>query len=190
MNNEFLSSHPIVKVAMKALEQVEQGKGKERHGQDGAPFENQPIFQITEMTGPRGPFYQVIKKAHEAVSGYENGTLNPEKVYDELIGAVVYMIALAYYFGRDLEQIEFARHAGREFEWKFKNGGWILEDAKTEEPKESDHLDVAETEAEERVPEEDRAGPEQDPNENLPSAGGHRKAQGGTRAKASRKKAG
>lgn len=89
-----LFKNPLLYVYVDAINQASFGKGEERHGH-GRDFTDQPIFHIAAMTGPRGPLYQVIKKAGEAIDCLESGTFTREQAYNEILGALVYLGAVA-----------------------------------------------------------------------------------------------
>lgn len=86
--------HPLYPYFVGALQQAVMGKGKERHGANHASFYDQPMVTIGMMTGLRGPLFQVIKKAHEAVDCYERGVFNQEQFKEEIYGAMVYLASL------------------------------------------------------------------------------------------------
>lgn len=72
-----------------AVDQAENGKGKERHA-SGEPFENQQIVEIAVRLKDHpmaGPLQQVVKKI------YESGRLGYEKGRIELLGAINYLAA-------------------------------------------------------------------------------------------------
>jgi len=49
-----------------ALDQASTGKGKERHAEDGEPFEKQQICEITRRVGQGFPLGQAVKKIQES----------------------------------------------------------------------------------------------------------------------------
>ena len=92
--------HPLFHVYMDALQQTMRGKGEQRHGH-GTPFIDQPINTITNITGARGPFYQVIKKAQEAIDNNDRGKFTDEQSYQEILGALVYLGSIAMIYKND-----------------------------------------------------------------------------------------
>lgn len=92
--------HPLMPIFYAAVEQAMKGKGSERHGTT-EDFLQQPIFWIGHATGPRGPLYQVMKKAHEAVYCYEKGTFDHEAAVKELLGALVYLASIVILINSD-----------------------------------------------------------------------------------------
>lgn len=83
---------PLASELYIALEQSQGGKGKERHA-NGKPFLQQPMMEITRMTGPGGAAYQVMKKTQEAVSMANRGEY--DRAIAELHGAIVYAAGCA-----------------------------------------------------------------------------------------------
>ena len=74
----------------KAFEQAAVGKGRERHADDGEPFEKQQIVEIGKRlagTPAAGPLFQAVKKI------YESGRLDDERAVHELYGAINYIAA-------------------------------------------------------------------------------------------------
>lgn len=81
----------LARVLDEALEQAQSGKGHERHADAGQAWTDQPIFQIPEALGPRGPGFnagQYAKKLDEC------WRLPPDARRRELLGAVVYAASL------------------------------------------------------------------------------------------------
>lgn len=77
---------------MNALEQASKGKGKERHAQDGQPFERQQICTINKEIGSHhGCLYQASKKAIESVKILE--LHGKEAAKAEIYGAINYLAA-------------------------------------------------------------------------------------------------
>lgn len=70
-----------------ALNQAQNGKGKERHAKDDEPFERQKICEITRRVGLGGPLFQVCKKV------IEGQKLGGERGVAELLGAINYLAA-------------------------------------------------------------------------------------------------
>lgn len=73
-----------------AANQAQHGKGKERHANEGEPFEDQKICEITRRLSDNpvaGPLFQAVKKC------YESGRLPKDKAIVELRGAIVYIAA-------------------------------------------------------------------------------------------------
>lgn len=80
---------------IKALEQAQSGKGKERHA-NGKPFEEQPIRTIADLLGTSGMGYQTgqaIKKTVEAHGMVARGDIAAAE--RELLGAINYLAAAA-----------------------------------------------------------------------------------------------
>lgn len=84
----------LFKVLDAAFLQASGGKGKERHD-NGLPFEDQPIMQITRLLGDHpvaALAYQVIKKTVEAGRLYHiKGADAAER---EILGAINYAAAM------------------------------------------------------------------------------------------------
>ena len=70
-----------------ALDQAANGKGKERHAEDGEPFEKQQICEITRRVGHGFPLGQAVKKIQESPR------LDGEHRINELLGAINYIAA-------------------------------------------------------------------------------------------------
>jgi len=73
-----------------AFRQASEGKGKERHAEEGEPFEKQQIVEIgrrLQGNPAAGPLFQAVKKI------YESGRLDDEKGIHELYGAINYIAA-------------------------------------------------------------------------------------------------
>ncbi len=73
-----------------AHDRAAKGKGRERHAQE-RPFEEQPILNITEMVGPGGLAFQIMKKAQESLR------LTPADAQKELLDIIVYAAAWHIY---------------------------------------------------------------------------------------------
>lgn len=99
VDDEILE-HPLMPVFVAAIDQALFGKGAERHGTVD-DFLSQPIFWIGHATGPRGPLFQVMKKAHEAVYCYENGKFDQEEAQRELLGVLNYVAAIIILIGQE-----------------------------------------------------------------------------------------
>lgn len=70
-----------------AVEQAENGKGKERHAND-EPFEKQKICSLNRQIGSNhGLIYQACKKA------IESNRLSKERAIAEILGAINYLAA-------------------------------------------------------------------------------------------------
>ncbi len=78
---------PLRKVLNLALDQAENGKGKERHAKAGEPFYRQKICEITRRTGLAFPVGQAIKKAEEIFA------LPTDAGMREILGAINYLAA-------------------------------------------------------------------------------------------------
>ena len=81
----------LSKILCEAYDQAAEGKGKERHADEGVPFEEQEVFQINRLL--RGdpeaaPKYQAMKKIRES------GRRPYPEARGELLGAIV-QIAVA-----------------------------------------------------------------------------------------------
>jgi len=70
-----------------ALDQAANGKGKERHANEGEPFEKQKICEISRRVGLAFPIGQAIKKAEESVR------LGLDAGIRENLGAINYLAA-------------------------------------------------------------------------------------------------
>jgi hypothetical protein len=84
INKGYESLHEVL---VDALNQAQDGKGKERHAKDNEPFERQKICEITRRVGLGGPLFQVCKKTIEAQK------LGGERGVAELLGAINYLAA-------------------------------------------------------------------------------------------------
>jgi len=74
-------------VLVEALDQAQNGKGRDRHAVDNEPFEQQKICELTRRVGVGGPLFQACKKAIEAQR------LGGERGVRELLGAINYLAA-------------------------------------------------------------------------------------------------
>lgn len=77
---------PLAGVLQLALDQSQNGKGVERHG-NGLPFLQQPIMNIARMTGTGYQIGQAMKK------GQESMRLPADRAQAELLGAINYLAA-------------------------------------------------------------------------------------------------
>jgi hypothetical protein len=80
----------LVEVLVDALDQAQNGKGRERHAVTQGvfrTFDRQPILEIGRMAGHGYEVGQAMKKAHEACE------LPPDRAVQELLGAIVYLAA-------------------------------------------------------------------------------------------------
>lgn len=77
----------LEKVLSMALDQASNGKGKERHAEEGEPFEKQQICEITRRVGHGFPLGQAVKKIQESPR------LKGEHLVNELLGAINYIAA-------------------------------------------------------------------------------------------------
>lgn len=76
----------LADVLTRAYQQAANGKGKERHANDGVPFEEQPMSAINGLLGSTDGFlYQAMKKA------VESKRLPKERAVAELFGAINYL---------------------------------------------------------------------------------------------------
>lgn len=85
--NENVTSHPLYRPLMDAIQQAMYGKG-ERHGGATVPFLEQPIFHYAKMHGRGFLTGQAAKKLEEAAHQREG-----QKFVDEVLGAIVYAAA-------------------------------------------------------------------------------------------------
>lgn len=93
----------LAAVLDEALQQAQDGKGKERHGFTGATFEQQSIIALNELIGSiDGQAYQVAKKLIESTR------LSPDRARRDLLGAINYAAAAVIQLDR-----QDARRAGR-----------------------------------------------------------------------------
>lgn len=74
-------------VLMEALYQAQSGKGKERHANDGEPFEDQQICEIARRVGVGFDLGQAVKKI------YESQRLDKDRGVAELLGAINFLAA-------------------------------------------------------------------------------------------------
>ena len=78
----------LAAVLDEALQQAQDGKGRERHGFTAQTFEQQSIVALNELIGSiHGQAYQVAKKLIEATR------LPPEHARRDLLGAINYAAA-------------------------------------------------------------------------------------------------
>ena len=77
----------LQQVPHEALLQASEGKGKERHAEDGEHFECQPICEIARRVGGGYQLGQAVKKI------YESQRLLGEMGTAELLGAINYLAA-------------------------------------------------------------------------------------------------
>ena len=82
---EEATNHPLFKIYALAIDQLENGKGEERHGQ-GKPFMKQPWRRLGDVYGTGFLFGQADKKLEEA-----QGLSIPEHRRKELLGALNYI---------------------------------------------------------------------------------------------------
>lgn len=85
------TGHPyqtLHNVLMEALEQAQNGKGKERHAEEGEHFEDQQICEITHRCGMGFPLGQAVKKIQET----KKLDTSARRVH-ELLGAINYLAA-------------------------------------------------------------------------------------------------
>jgi hypothetical protein len=80
-----------------AAKQAAMGKGRERHGRAGVPFEQQDIVTIGEALGSNHfELGQALKKARESAR------LPPARAIVELLGAINYLAAAVLLLEREL----------------------------------------------------------------------------------------
>ncbi len=90
---EYTALHDVL---MEALEQSQDGKGKERHANEGASFVDQQIVQLCEWMGSHeGAVFQICKKALESTR------LPRDKARRELLGSIVYCAAAIIVLDRE-----------------------------------------------------------------------------------------
>lgn len=76
------------------MDQVQLGKGRQRHGMD-SKFSEQPWKYITDGVGTGFPIGQSIKKLIELKNFHEQENPTPEQMYkwrEEALGAIVYVV--------------------------------------------------------------------------------------------------
>lgn len=78
--------HDLRRVLALAINQAENGKGKDRHA-NGRPFAQQPLMEISRMVGSGYALGQAMKKAQESIR------LPPDMAMAELLGAINYLAA-------------------------------------------------------------------------------------------------
>lgn len=78
---------PLFLTLVRALDQSQAGKGKERHA-NGNPFLGQPIMEIGRMVGHGFNIGQAIKKSQESTK-----LPTKERQVAELLGAINYLAA-------------------------------------------------------------------------------------------------
>ncbi|MBZ0158443.1 MAG: hypothetical protein K8I29_19770 [Alphaproteobacteria bacterium] len=89
-NTDSAQYQQLEGVLSAAFNQASAGKGKERHAEEGEPFEKQQICEIARRLKGHpaaGPLFQAVKKI------YESGRLPGQRGIDELLGAIVYISA-------------------------------------------------------------------------------------------------
>jgi hypothetical protein len=85
----------LAEVLDHALEQAQAGKGHARHGDDGVPLTEQPMFSISKALGAGHLAGQCAKKLAEAMR------LESEARRRELLGAVVSIAGMVVHFDRE-----------------------------------------------------------------------------------------
>ena len=78
--------HDLFDVLRDALDQAQNGKGEERHG-NGLSFTGQPALTITRAVGLGFPLGQAMKKIQESQR------MDPDAAKRELLGAINYLAA-------------------------------------------------------------------------------------------------
>lgn len=78
--------YELFSVLREALDQVQSGKGSERHG-NGLPFTEQPALTITRAVGIGFPLGQAMKKIQESQR------MDTDAAKRELLGAINYLAA-------------------------------------------------------------------------------------------------
>jgi hypothetical protein len=78
--------HDLFDVLRDALDQAQNGKGEERHG-NGLSFTGQPALTITRAVGLGFPLGQAMKKIQECQR------MDPDAAKRELLGAINYLAA-------------------------------------------------------------------------------------------------
>lgn len=84
-----------------ALNQAQDGKGSERHG-NGLPFKDQPIAWIADAVGMGFQTGQAIKKANEAHGMIARGDRAAAR--RELLGAINYLAAAIMHIEKSVER--------------------------------------------------------------------------------------
>lgn len=81
---------PLFLELMTALQQLQRGKGVERHARN-LTFMDQPIITLSKLCGAGGPAQQVMKKTQEAMGMHTRG--EHDAAIAELHGAMNYLAA-------------------------------------------------------------------------------------------------
>lgn len=92
-----------------AIEQASEGKGKERHAEDGEPYERQIICEVARRVGLGYPLGQAVKKI------YESQRLGGERGVAELLGALNYVAAAVIVAKEELEDEDEEERRDHEF---------------------------------------------------------------------------
>lgn len=91
--------HPLEYVFLDVLKQVNEEKGKERHGRTingkDLTFSDQPIMMITHSVGVGFPLGQAMKKLSEVPVILKSK--GEEAAYKEILGAIAYAASAAIY---------------------------------------------------------------------------------------------
>ena len=104
---ELTNYRELDRVLTEAAEQAAVGKGKERHAEEGEPFEKQQICEIgRRLRGnpAAGPLFQAVKKV------YESGRLDAGPAIAELRGAINYIAAAILIIEGDLPKAGSKQH--------------------------------------------------------------------------------
>lgn len=89
-------------VFFSALRQAVEGKGRERHAEEGEAYEDQIICEVARRVGLGYPLGQAVKKI------YESQRIGGVRGMDELLGAINY-VAAAYIVMQERVKAETAK---------------------------------------------------------------------------------
>jgi hypothetical protein len=104
-------------LVMKLFHRVATGKGAERHGEKGVPFEKQVWAEILKEDGPGWAFGQVTKKKREAQRFIKNGEMS--RAIPEFMDCAVAFLMVAMHYEAEVLDI-----------WQSDKGdkGFVLEE--------------------------------------------------------------
>jgi hypothetical protein len=108
-----------------AIEQASEGKGRERHANEGEAYENQIICEVARRVGLGYPLGQAVKKI------YESQRIGGERGVAELLGALNYVAAAVIVMREGMETVPEANHpenpdSSTAVQTKFKHGDSLL----------------------------------------------------------------
>lgn len=103
----------LAAVLEQALEQAQNGKGRERHA-TGQPFDQQPIMTIADMVGPGYQLGQAIKKLQESQR------LDISAAIAERLGAINYIAASIIHLWQQGEGEKQGTQENTKVEWNYK----------------------------------------------------------------------